>query len=57
MLKPATVKLAPVPTSRLPLMAKANAVVAVAVPLRIRLPLIVATLVSVLRPLPERVKC
>jgi hypothetical protein len=40
----------------LPPMVKARAVVAVAVPLKVKLPLIVPTPVKVFAPLPERVK-
>ena len=52
----AAIKVVPSPIERLPPIAKAATVVAVAVPLRVRFPFIVETLVRVFAALPERVK-
>jgi len=55
--KPAAVKVVPSPIERLPLMTKPTTVVAVAKPLKVRLPPIaVVAAPNVLVPLPERVK-
>src|SRR5688572_22624896 len=55
-LNPATVSDAPVPTTTLPPMVMSAAVVAIAVPLRFRLPLIIPTLFRVLVPLPDKAR-